>query len=164
MRKAGHVVIKSQSTRPLRWLDIDCSIILKCILKEKNVRMWAGFIWLRIRSSGEFFWTQWPFGVHKRQVISWLTERLLATQEEHCSMEFAINELCDCIRLIHFLVYSLRGSDHGGHVWVYSWRSGWATKESTFCLYFVTMCIISRRVPNVVGFNIICLSCTSEPF
>jgi hypothetical protein len=34
-------------------LSIDGSVILKCVLKKYGVRMWTGFIWLRIGSSAD---------------------------------------------------------------------------------------------------------------
>jgi hypothetical protein len=30
-------------------------IILKCILKKQDMKLWTGFIWLGTRSNGEFF-------------------------------------------------------------------------------------------------------------
>jgi hypothetical protein len=33
-------------------LDIDGKIILECILGKYDVKLWTGFIWLRIGSSG----------------------------------------------------------------------------------------------------------------
>jgi hypothetical protein len=36
----------------LRDLGVDGRIILKCMLKKKGVRVWAGFIWLRTGTSG----------------------------------------------------------------------------------------------------------------
>jgi hypothetical protein len=36
----------------LRILGLDRRIILKCIFKTYGVRVWDGFIWLRIATSG----------------------------------------------------------------------------------------------------------------
>jgi len=36
-------------------------------------KVWTGFIWLRIGTSGRLHWTQyWTFGFYERQGISWL--------------------------------------------------------------------------------------------
>jgi hypothetical protein len=49
--------------------------------------MWIGFKWLGTGSTGEFLWTrQWTFRAHKSRVISWLVERLLASQNGLWSM------------------------------------------------------------------------------
>jgi hypothetical protein len=34
-------------------LEVDLKILLKCILKKWGGRVWTGFIWLRIGTSGE---------------------------------------------------------------------------------------------------------------
>jgi hypothetical protein len=36
-------------------LGIDGKTILKCILREKSVKVWTGFIWHRISFNGRFF-------------------------------------------------------------------------------------------------------------
>jgi hypothetical protein len=36
----------------LRDLRVYGRIILKCILKKQDVRVWTGFIWLRIETAG----------------------------------------------------------------------------------------------------------------
>jgi hypothetical protein len=47
---------------------------------------------LRIRTSERLLWAQqWTFRLFKRQDISWLTERLLASQDTLCSMELVRN-------------------------------------------------------------------------
>jgi hypothetical protein len=33
-------------------LGVDGRIILRCVLKKKGVRVWTGFIWLKIGISG----------------------------------------------------------------------------------------------------------------
>jgi len=39
-------------------LGTDGRITLKWILRTQGVRLWAGFIWLRIWSSGRLLWTR----------------------------------------------------------------------------------------------------------
>jgi hypothetical protein len=63
--------------------------------------MWIGFVLLGIGPSGVFLWTrQWTFGFHKRLVIYWLAERLLASQERLCSVELL---LCSVLQVACFL-------------------------------------------------------------
>jgi hypothetical protein len=53
--------------------------------------VWTGCMWLRIGTSGGFFWLQlWTFGFHNRREIS-LAQWLLSSQEGFCSMQ-----LCGC--------------------------------------------------------------------
>jgi hypothetical protein len=52
-----------------------------------------GCIWPRIRSNSGLLWAQqWTFGFCKRKEISWLRERLLASQGEICYKEL-LNEM-----------------------------------------------------------------------
>jgi hypothetical protein len=44
-------------------LDIDGRIILKCVLGKQGGKVWTGFIWLRIGTSG-------GVGFHKRRKLS----------------------------------------------------------------------------------------------
>jgi hypothetical protein len=49
---------------------------------------WIGLIWLRIRTYGERFWMRhWTIRFHIVRVISWLDEKLVASQEGLCSMQ-----------------------------------------------------------------------------
>jgi hypothetical protein len=49
--------------------------ILIWILEERGVRIWTGFFWPRIGTSGELLWTrEWTFEFHRRRRISWLAE------------------------------------------------------------------------------------------
>jgi len=41
----------------LKGRDADVRIIVKCILKKQVLRLWTGFIWPTIYSSGGLFWT-----------------------------------------------------------------------------------------------------------
>jgi len=41
----------------LQVLGVDGKIILKCILGKYGGRVWTGFIWLRIWTSGAPLWT-----------------------------------------------------------------------------------------------------------
>jgi len=44
-------------------------------LKNMILRMWTGFMWPRIGSTGGFLWARsWSFGFHNRRGISWLAE------------------------------------------------------------------------------------------
>jgi hypothetical protein len=36
-------------------LSIDRRIIFKCVLMKQGLRMWTGFIWLKVGSSGGLF-------------------------------------------------------------------------------------------------------------
>lgn len=54
-------------------LDVGEKIIIKWTLKEYSVRLWAGFGWLRIESSGRSLWTQYlTFGFHKWPVYKYI--------------------------------------------------------------------------------------------
>jgi hypothetical protein len=46
------LVAKPESKSFLVDLSVDGRIILKCIVKKYGVKMWTGFIWIRIKSSG----------------------------------------------------------------------------------------------------------------
>jgi hypothetical protein len=47
------------------------------ILENSSWRVWTGFIWVRISTSGGLFWTRkWTFWFHKRREISWLAQLL----------------------------------------------------------------------------------------
>jgi len=62
----------------------------------REISLWTGCIWLRIGISGRLLWTRWwTFGLHTRRGISWLAERLLASQGELCSVEL-IYSVCPC--------------------------------------------------------------------
>jgi hypothetical protein len=53
----------------------DGRIILEWILGKECRKLWTGFIWQRIVSSGGILLTrQWTLGFHKRRGISWLAE------------------------------------------------------------------------------------------
>jgi hypothetical protein len=73
-------------------VDVDGRIILEWILGKQGKKVWTGFIWLRIGTSGALLRTrQWTFGFHKRWGISWLAEWLSASQEGLCSRELVIS-------------------------------------------------------------------------
>jgi hypothetical protein len=66
-----------------------CCMILKRIVREFNVD-W--FHPAQGRCCGWLLWTQqWTFLFHKRRVISWLAELLLASEELLCSMQLHVN-------------------------------------------------------------------------
>jgi hypothetical protein len=46
------LVAKPESKSYLVDLSIDGRIILKCIVNKYGVKMWTGFIWIMIKSSG----------------------------------------------------------------------------------------------------------------
>jgi hypothetical protein len=46
------LVGKSEGKRPFEKVGVDGRTILKWILKEDGVKIWTGFSWFRIRSSG----------------------------------------------------------------------------------------------------------------
>ena len=53
-----------------------------------EMEAWNGLIWLKTGTGGGLLWMQqWTFGFHKMGIISWLAEKLLASQEGLCSME-----------------------------------------------------------------------------
>jgi hypothetical protein len=52
------LVRKLEGRNHLRILGINGRIILKWILKNWDVMMWTGFIWLKIGNSGRLLWTQ----------------------------------------------------------------------------------------------------------
>jgi len=71
MRWAGDVVRKGETRNSykilsenlkgrdnLRNLSKGRRIILKLIVKKQLVRLWHGFVWVRILSSGEQLWTR----------------------------------------------------------------------------------------------------------
>lgn len=37
---------------------IEENMILKWVLSKEALRIWTGFIWFKLESSNEFFWTQ----------------------------------------------------------------------------------------------------------
>jgi hypothetical protein len=54
---------------------------LQWILGKQGEKVWTGFIWHRIRTSGILLWTwYWAFRFYKRHGMSWLAEWLLASQ------------------------------------------------------------------------------------
>jgi hypothetical protein len=54
----------------------------------------TGFIWLRTGTSGALSWTRyWNFGCHKRRVISWQAEWLLAFEDGICTTELVTRDL-----------------------------------------------------------------------
>jgi hypothetical protein len=60
----------------------------KWVLKKYDVKVWTGFIWLRLVTTGGLLWTRLEtFGLHKGRWISWLAEWQSASQEGLCSME-----------------------------------------------------------------------------
>jgi hypothetical protein len=68
----------------MRDVGVDGKIILKWIIRNCCVRIWATFIWQTTRISGELPRTrQWNFGFHKRRGIHLTaSHRLLASQED----------------------------------------------------------------------------------
>jgi hypothetical protein len=62
---------------------------IKMDLQEVGIaETWTALIWLRIETGGGLFCLQsWAFGFHKVQVISCLSEDLLASEEGLCSTE-----------------------------------------------------------------------------
>jgi hypothetical protein len=58
------------------------------IIKKWDGKVWTGFIWLMTETSGTLLWTwDWTSRFHKMLGISWLGEKLLASQEGFCSLE-----------------------------------------------------------------------------
>jgi len=58
MRNEYNVVVgKLKKKVHLRGSDVNWKVILKLMLKEKDMRMWAGFEWLRVMISGGYFGT-----------------------------------------------------------------------------------------------------------
>jgi hypothetical protein len=49
---------KREAKRPLEGLGVAGGIILKCIIKMYNERLWTGFTWLRIGTSGALLRTR----------------------------------------------------------------------------------------------------------
>jgi hypothetical protein len=94
MRKACHILVgKAEGTtslwRPRHWWEDS----IRMDLREWDGKVWTGFIWLRIRTSGGLLWTRsWTFGYRKRREISWRAEWLLACQGWLCSMELVSSE------------------------------------------------------------------------
>jgi hypothetical protein len=44
-------------------------------LMEIKWRLWTGFVWLKIGTSGALLWTRsWIFAFHKRRGTSWLVD------------------------------------------------------------------------------------------
>jgi hypothetical protein len=69
----------------LEHLGIYGMMILKLVLG------WTGFIWLRIRTNDMLLWVQHLiFGFHKMLGISWLAEKMFASQYKLCSMEESV--------------------------------------------------------------------------
>jgi len=63
-------------------------------LTNNDFREWNKFIWLRILASiGFLLARQWAFGFHKRRRISWLAERVSASQEGLFSVELLNSRL-----------------------------------------------------------------------
>jgi hypothetical protein len=61
----------------------------------------TGLIWLMTGWRGGLLWTrQWTSEFHKMSGISWLAERLLASQESCGSMQFVI-----CAMTIHSFIH-----------------------------------------------------------
>jgi hypothetical protein len=64
-------------------------IVLKWMSRKQAVKVWIGFIWLRIGTSVGLLWTRWwTFGFRKRQRTSWVAEGLSASEEGLCCMEW----------------------------------------------------------------------------
>jgi len=62
--------------------------MLKCMSQKWDGRDWAGFMWLRIRTSDRLLWSQyWTFGFHRMQGVSQLVDKLTASQKGLCSMQ-----------------------------------------------------------------------------
>jgi hypothetical protein len=76
--------------------------------KEQGGKSWTRFIWLRIGSNGESFWTRWwNLGLHKRRGIYWLAEWLLASQEGLYFMELVSISVHRILTSVYFwLSYS----------------------------------------------------------
>jgi hypothetical protein len=67
---------------------IDEMLILYWFVRKQDGRVWTGFIWLRIWTSGELLWTrQWTFGFHKLLETSWQAKQLLVYPEGSCSIQ-----------------------------------------------------------------------------
>jgi len=70
---------------------------IKMNLKGIGCWIWAGFIWLRIGTSGGILWIrQWTFEFQERRGISWLAEWLLVSRGRIWFMEFFLNLVCVC--------------------------------------------------------------------
>jgi hypothetical protein len=65
------------------------------MLKKEVKRVWTGFMWLRIGTSGGLLWTQQcTFNFHETRRISWIAVPLLTSQEGLCSMELGSHVTC----------------------------------------------------------------------
>jgi len=63
-------------------------------LKEKQGgKVWIGFIWFRIGSSGGFLRTQWSFGFRKGRGIPRFAQRLSDSEKRLCSMKLVLHML-----------------------------------------------------------------------
>jgi hypothetical protein len=54
---------------------------------------WVGMDWIELAQDRDrLLWMRyWTSGFHKMQGISWLAEKLLAFQEDLCSMELVVS-------------------------------------------------------------------------
>jgi len=61
---------------------------MKIGLKIMGLKVFIGYLWIKIGNSGGFLWTQkWTSEFYKRRENSWLAEGLWASQEGVCYME-----------------------------------------------------------------------------
>lgn len=85
-----------------REIDVDRRVILKCIFKKHDGKLWACWFWLGIEASGRLFWIrECTFGFQKMRKISWLgCESVLFFfffQEWLCGVELTFLPLLMCI-------------------------------------------------------------------
>jgi hypothetical protein len=93
------------------------------------------------------FWTrQWTFGFYIRQEVSWNVERLLASQEGLCSVEW-LNWLVIQVDMNHMHILSRE----------YSLYDKWFLRKSTkFHLSFVCLsCSIWRTHPKLTSLDVV---------
>jgi hypothetical protein len=70
--------------------------ILKWIWGWEGGKVWTGFLWLMAGTDCRLLWIRkWTFGFHKTRWIFLIIERLSASQEGLCFMEFDNYEDCD---------------------------------------------------------------------
>jgi hypothetical protein len=92
-----HSTWKPVEKRAIWRTGIDGRIILKWTLKEKEVRLWIGFDWLRLGPSGRLLWTRlWILGLHKMLRVSWAAVRLTVSHERLCSRLMGLVRTSEC--------------------------------------------------------------------
>jgi len=65
------LVGKSEGMKQLGRPGIDGRLILKGFIRKQGVRVWIGFIWLKLGYCGGLLWTkEQTYGFHKRTLLS----------------------------------------------------------------------------------------------